>query len=172
MQGTEELARWPSRGNRRRLEAKWLVQLEQRGLEAFLPKPPADIPPQLFKAVEQFNRREFWDCHETLEEVWLKTPYPLRFFYHSIIKTAVGLHHASRHNQHGARVKLDDGVRLLGLFQPAYMGVRTDRLLAEASEWLAWVNTKGPVDWSTLDTMPTPIIQTTGTHAPSEADSR
>ena len=86
MSNDEELAQWPSRGNRRRLEERWLEQLERRGLATFLPEPPGVAPPQLSVAVDQFNAGAFWDCHETLEEVWLDTPYPLRFFYHSIIK--------------------------------------------------------------------------------------
>ena len=83
-------------------------------------------PPELQRAIEQFNGGEFWECHETLEDVWRETPYPFRLFYHAVIKTAVGLHHLSMHNRHGARVKLRDGVELLELFQPEWMGVRTD----------------------------------------------
>ena len=90
-------------------------------------------------AIEQFNRGEFWECHETLEDVWRETAYPFRLFYHAVIKTAVGFHHLSRHNRHGARVKLRDGVELLELFQPVWMGVRTDLLLAEATDGVAVV---------------------------------
>ena len=50
-------------------------------------------PPELRQAIEQFNRGEFWECHETLEDVWRETLYPFRLFYHAVIKTAVGFHH-------------------------------------------------------------------------------
>ena len=76
-----------------------------------------------YRAVQ---RGEFWECHETLEDVWRESPYPFRLFYHAVIKTAVGFHHLTAHNRHGARVKLRDGVELLELFQPEWMGVRTD----------------------------------------------
>ena len=82
---------------------------------------------------------EFWECHETLEDVWRESPYPFRLFYHAVIKTAVGFHHLTVHNRHGARVKLRDGVELLELFQPEWMGVRTDLLLTDAKEWLSFV---------------------------------
>ena len=110
-------------------------------------------------AIDQFNRREFWECHETLEDVWRATPYPLRFFYHSIIKTAVGFHHLSRHNRHGARVKLTDGVRLLWLFPPRYLGVYTKRLLDETAAWLRLLESETCPDWSTLDFQPIPTIR-------------
>jgi hypothetical protein len=153
-----ELPRWPSGGNRRALEESWLEQLEPGGLSAFMPEIPTEPPEELYKAVEEFNSRLFWECHETLEEVWRETPYPLRFFYHAIIKAAVGFHHLSRHNRHGARVKLSDAVRLLPLFQPHFLGVRTDLLLGDASEWLSRLDADGPVNWHELDALPRPTI--------------
>ena len=158
MRKLEALPERPSGGNRRRLEELWLAQLERDGLSAYLAEPPAAAPPQLYQAIDQFNDGAFWDCHETLEEVWLDTPYPLRFFYHAIIKAAVGLHHMGHHNRHGARVKLSDGVRLLRLFPPEYMGVGTGRLLNDTSWWLARVNVEGNVDWKEADALPKPVI--------------
>ena len=158
----EDLPLWPSRGNRRKLEESWLLQLELRGLSAFLPEEPSKAPPAVYKAAEQFDRGDFWDCHETLEEVWLQAPYPLRLFYHSMIKVAVGLYHVGRHNHHGARVKLSDGVRILRLFPPEFMGVATGRLLGDASTWLALVDGEGRVDWSELDALPRPVIHMVG----------
>ena len=102
------LPRWPSKGNRRKLEEMWLEALEHRGLQAFLEEAPAEAPAELHKAIMEFNAGLFWECHESLEDVWRGTPYPLRFFYHAIIKLAVGFYHMSRHNRHGARVKLSD----------------------------------------------------------------
>lgn len=150
--GTEmELPRWPSKGDRRNLEQRWLEKLELPGEGLDLEDLPAETPRQLAKAVEEFNRRLFWECHET--------PYPERFFYHAIIKAAVGFHHMSRHNLHGARVKLSDAARLLRLFHPGCMGLRTDMLLWDTTEWLARLGVDSPVDWAALDALPTPTIR-------------
>ena len=86
------------------------------------------------------------------------TPYPLRFFYHAVIKAAVGFHHLGRHNRHGARVKLADAVRLLGLFQPEFMGVRTDLLLEDTAAWLARVDVQKRLSWPELDSLARPAI--------------
>ena len=129
------LLRWPSKGNRRHLEAQWLEQLEGCGVTVALPAGAADATPELGKAIGEFNSGLFWECHESLEEVWRGTPYPQRFFYHAVIKAAVGFHHLRRHNRHGTRAKLSDSVRLLKLlphwnpqesFQGS-MGYGTDR---------------------------------------------
>ena len=153
-----DLPLWPSR-NRRKLEELWLERLERHGLSALLIEPPAQVPPELHKAIEEFNSGLFWECHETLEDVWRNTPYPLRFFYHAIIKVAVGFHHMSRHNRHGAAVKLSDGVRLLRLFPPVFLGVRTDLLHQDSSTRLESVESAGPINWAEIDAISTPHIQ-------------
>ena len=153
-----DLPLWPSKGNRRKLEGLWLQELERHGVSAILPASCDKAPPELYKAIEQFNSGQFWECHETLEGVWRNTPYPVRFFYHGIIKVAVGFHHLSRHNRYGARLKLSEGVRLLRLFHPVTFGVRTGPLSRDASTWLERVESAGPLDWKELDGLSTPHI--------------
>lgn len=151
--------------NRRALDAQWAAALRRHGIDRFGGGRPTDPPRELHRAIEQFNRTEFWECHETLEDVWRETPYPFRLFYHAIIKTSVGFHHLSAHNRHGARVKLRDGVELLELFQPEWMGVRTDLLRADATEWLSYVEAQ-TVQWSELDCRAKPSIVTADGHSP------
>ena len=153
-----DLPIWPSKGNRRKLDQQWLELLERHGLSAFL-EGSIEAPAQLLKAIEEFNGGLFWDCHETLEAVWLDTSYPLRLFHHAIIKVAVGLYHATRHNRRGARIKLSEGLRLVRVFRPVFMGVHTDVLCREVSEWLARLERDGPVDWGHLDGIPLPRIE-------------
>ena len=152
--------------NRRALDAQWTDALREHGIRRFGDGRSMEPPPELERAIEQFNRGEFWECHETLEDVWRETPYPFRLFYHAVIKTAVGHHHLNRYNRHGARVKLRDGVELLGLFQPEWMGVRTDLLLADAREWLSYVDVPN-VAWTELDRREKPRIVTAGGNASS-----
>ena len=153
-----DLPRWPLKGKRRKLDELWLEELERYSFSSILPDPPAEAPTELYKAIDQFNKGLFWECHETLEDVWRHTPYPLRLFYHAIIKVAVGFHHLSRHNRHGARVKLSDGVRTLRLIPPGFFGVRTDLLCRDSLEWLSRLESAGTLDWSELDSLPTPRI--------------
>ena len=162
-----DLPRWPPRGKRRKLDQQWLEVLESRGLGAVLDETAEQPPAELWVALDEFNQRLFWECHETLEDLWLKTEYPLRLFYHAIIKVAVGFHHMARHNRHGARVKLADGMRLLQPFQPSFYGVRTDELGRESSAFLVRLGNAGPMDWKILDAMALPRIGMVG-EAPVE----
>jgi predicted metal-dependent hydrolase len=145
--------------NRRALDTEWIDALREHGIARFGDGRSMEPPPKLEQAIEQFNGGEFWECHVTLMDVWRETPYPFRLFYHAVIKTVVGFHHLSTHNQHGARGKLRDGVELLGLFQPEWMGVRTDMLLIDATKWLSYVDVP-TVDWSQLDGQEKPCIVT------------
>ena len=154
-----DLPKWPCKGTRRKLEAIWLHELEEHGMPDGLLQSPSHPPPQLFEAVEQFNNGLFWECHETLEEVWLETLYPVRFFYHAIIKVSVGFHHMNRHNRHGAAVKLGDAVRLLPFFQPQFLRLRTEALLRDTSTWLESLYGSDHIDWPAVDAQSKPIIR-------------
>lgn len=139
------------------MEAQWLSALDNG---VYLPasiQPQGDAPPQLFDAVRLFNSGLYWECHEVLEEVWLETPYPQRFFWSAMIKLAVGMHHAARRNPHGARVKIDDAARLLPLFQPNFAGVDTAAALSDALRLQQALRAQ-PIDWSAIENMRQPAI--------------
>lgn len=55
------------------------------------------------EGVACFNRREFYRCHELLEEVWRPSVGDDREFYQGLIQAAVCLHHWINGNYTGAR---------------------------------------------------------------------
>ena len=151
----QDLPNYPSKGKRRILDQRWLDRLHREGLEG-MPADQLRPPADLGLAVAQFNRGDFWTCHETLERVWLPESYPLRLFYHGLIKAAVGMYHLSRHNRSGAVSKLSDGISTLAPFVPEMMGVDVAGLRADLSERLALVQNPDRVNWASIDGL-TPI---------------
>ena len=139
------------------MEAQWLAAIENGAYDLAAIQPQGDAPPQLFDAARLFNAGQYWECHEVLEEVWLDTPYPQRFFWSALIKLAVGMHHAARRNSHGARVKIGDAARLLPLFQPSCAGVDTAAALADALRLQQALRAQ-PVDWAAIENMRRPVI--------------
>ena len=118
-----DLPVYPTKGHRRSLDQLWLTKLHSEGLVGLslsLPEPP----PELAAAVAEFNSGQFWQCHETLEELWLLEGYPLRLFYHGLIKAAVGMLHLQGRNCRGARWKLDEAVYTLAPFVSWNYGYR------------------------------------------------
>jgi predicted metal-dependent hydrolase len=83
------------------------------------------------KGVEEFNRQAFFDCHETLEDLWRIYDGPERECIQGIIQIAVGYHHHLRGNQAGALKLLRRGRERILKFQPGCFGYDTDSL-AEA----------------------------------------
>ena len=51
-----------------------------------LTEPCLEAPPAgLLKGVAEFNRGEFFECHESLEELWLAEERPIRSLYQGIL---------------------------------------------------------------------------------------
>ncbi len=100
--------------------------------------------PELIHAFEQFNRGEYWHQHETLEAIWrAETDESIRNFYKGILQVGVGLHHLTRRNYPGAIKVLTRGITYLRPYAPRCMGVDVERLVAEASQVLAQVESLG-----------------------------
>ena len=155
----QDLPLWPSKGKRRRLDLLWLEKLERHGLSTFLKEQPSKQPPELGKAIDQFNNRLFWDCHETLEDVWRASPYPFRHFYQGIIKVAVGFYHLSLHHRKGATNKLSEGWSLLKVFSPGFLGVNVDQLCRDTQPWIDRLSKAEATTWEEMDRLPRPQIQ-------------
>ncbi len=56
---------------------------------------------QFLRGVELFNREEFYDCHDTIEEIWLQESSDQQPFLQGIIQAAVAFHHY-QHGKWGA----------------------------------------------------------------------
>lgn len=101
-------------------------------------------PEPLLRGIEQFNRREFFACHETLEELWHEEPGPVRVLYKGILQVGVGCYHLLRGNYRGAEMKLRTGVEYLQPFAPACQRVDVAALIHEASRLREAIIAAGP----------------------------
>jgi len=96
------------------------------------------------RGVELFNKGEFFECHEVLEEIWTPTKQPERWFLQSLIHFAVGFYHHQRANRVGASRQISKGLAKIQGYLPEWGGVRTARLEREMRRCLA-VNDSGGV---------------------------
>ncbi len=91
------------------------------------------------RGIDLFNREEFFECHEVLEELWTHTRQPERWFLQSLIHFAVGFYHHRRGNSIGAVRQLNKGIKKIQGYLPAWGGLETAAIEAEARRCLALV---------------------------------
>jgi uncharacterized protein len=95
------------------------------------------VPPELFRqGVDEFNRREFYACHDILESIWLEAPESDKRFYQGILQIAVACYHLSNLNWRGAVILLGEGIRRLYDYQPDYYGIDVSNLVEQSSNLL------------------------------------
>lgn len=78
--------------------------------------------------IHLFNRRQFFECHEVLEEIWTPERGPRRLFLQSLIHFAVAFYHDQRGNPLGATRQLRKGLRKIERYLPVCEGIDTARL--------------------------------------------
>jgi predicted metal-dependent hydrolase len=111
-----------------------------------------DPPPAgLRKGIAEFNQREYFACHETLEALWIAEPGPARTLYKGILQVGVGCYHLLRHNYRGASLKLQSGTEYLAAFAPRCIGVDVARLIREARALHAAMLALGPEHFDQID---------------------
>lgn len=88
------------------------------------------------KGVEEFNSGEFFECHDTLEEVWQGIRGRPRNFFQGLIQLSVGFYHLCNGNSRGAVSQLERGLRNLEDYGDSYLGIELARLRAEVQQWL------------------------------------
>lgn len=81
----------------------------------------------LEQAVGQFNRGRFFDCHETLEGVWLRHRGPSRDFFQALILVSVGFHHLERGNRVGALRTFAKARDRFEAYPASHLGFDVDR---------------------------------------------
>lgn len=92
------------------------------------------MPPELFwLGVQQFNQQQFYECHDTLEAVWIEAPEIDKRFYQGILQVAVACYHLSNQNLRGATILLGEGIRRLSDYEPDYYNIDVSQLIAESS---------------------------------------
>ncbi len=101
-------------------------------------------PPEVLAGFAQFNRGEFFEQHETLEDAWIAETDPVRYLYQGILQVGVGLLHLQRGNLYGARRMMAKGLALLQPFRPRCLGVDVERFVAESERCLAAVEALTP----------------------------
>ena len=98
-----------------------------------------DYDPLYLKGIAYFNACEFFEAHETWEELWKNYSGELRLFYKGLIQAAVALHHFGNGNIRGAKKLYGSSTNYLTPYRPHYEGLDLEKLLAEFERCFALI---------------------------------
>jgi hypothetical protein len=118
-------------------------------LEQYAWKPDLSVcdqmpPPGVLTGFDQFNRREFYECHESIELVWMDDPWDVRLMYQGILQIGVAFYHAQQGNWPGMVKALGRGKGKLLPFLPGCQGVDVAALLADTERAETELRRLGP----------------------------
>jgi predicted metal-dependent hydrolase len=131
--------------------------------------PTASPPPlDFYKALEEFNQRRFFECHETLEDLWNAERSELRLFYQGILQVGVAYYKIiTRPNYRGAISLFESGIDYLRPFEPDQFGLDVTGLIESARASRRELERLGP---DRLDQFDTGLIPTLKAGAADEPD--
>lgn len=87
------------------------------------------------KGVVEFNAGLFFECHDTLEELWAGVRGPSRDFFQGLIQVAVGFYHLGNGNTVGAGRLFARSLRRLEPYPEVYGGIELGPLRRAVVEW-------------------------------------
>lgn len=117
-------------------------------------------PAQFLLAIRQFNNREWYDCHETIEELWLGEIGEMRDFLQGTLQISVALHHWRNGNYGGAVSLLKGGANYLRRVSDVCLWVDVPALIADSEKVRAALEELGKDRMDTLESKLIPRIKT------------
>ncbi len=87
------------------------------------------------RAIGEFNNGHYFECHDTLEALWVVSSGEERRFLQGMIQISVGFYHFFNGNPSGALSQWGKGSGKLEVFTPVYAGIDLERLLQSVRDW-------------------------------------
>ena len=92
---------------------------------------PADH--RFAEGLKLFNEKEFFECHEVIEELWLETPESdeNRDLYKGVIQAAAAIYQFDRGILSGAHSLYKTAVGYLEKYKPEALGLNVEKMIKE-----------------------------------------
>lgn len=134
---------------------------------------PDDVlqDPRIGEGIRLFNQREFFACHDVIEDFWSELTCPEKPFFQGLIQAAVALFHFEGRNFGGARRMYESGRRYMIPYVPTVAGIDVSDFLTQLDECFADLcrpRTDYPTDVD-LDPECIPVIRRHGEDFPAGA---
>lgn len=102
-------------------------------------------------ALACFNQGAYFECHDRLEDLWLRNRSPLRPFFQGLIQLAAAFHHVDQGRYTGAVGLFKAAGERLGPFAPVTLGLDVAPLLLAIAGCRRHAESLGPDGFSRFD---------------------
>ena len=91
------------------------------------------VDARFVEGLHLFNKKEYFECHEVIEDLWLATPSDDRYrdLYKGVIQAAASLYQHDRGIHTGAKGLHRSSVAYLEKYRPKALGLNVDKLINE-----------------------------------------
>jgi predicted metal-dependent hydrolase len=90
---------------------------------------------QYLHGIALFNKADFFDAHEALEDIWRAAPPENKKFLQGMVQIAVAFHHYSTGNRVGMRSVLKRAIRNLSEPSGRFGQIQLAALLQSLGQW-------------------------------------
>ena len=87
------------------------------------------------KGVDEFNRGFYFECHDSLEEMWTGLRGPSRDFFQGLIQVSVAFYHLGNGNLVGADSMMRRALKRFERYPDRYFGFDLSRQRDELRRW-------------------------------------
>ncbi len=99
-----------------------------------------ELHAQVLRGLRLFNQRDFYECHDTLEEVWLQESSDRQPFLQGLIQAAVAFHHFGHGKYGAARSMLRLALEKLSAYPEQTEGLELGELRRELQQWKTFLD--------------------------------
>jgi len=105
------------------------------------------------KGVSEFNAGHFFECHDTLEDMWSGVRGAARDFFQGLIQVSVGFYHLGNGNLVGASSMWRRALKRFAPYPDRYFGFDLAAHRREIEAWIEWAQA-GDVRPLSLEDLP------------------
>lgn len=121
------------------------------------------LPAAIRRGIAEFNRREFYRAHDTIEAHWRAEKRGIRTFYQGILQVSVAFYHLlERKSLKSFRTMIARGTAKLAPFAPRCQGVDIKGLLSQVDRAEAEAEKLGSAGLALFDGNLLPVIRVDG----------
>jgi len=88
-----------------------------------------DCYEKFLTGIKEYNNKDFFESHDTWEEIWHELRGTDRLFVQGLIHSAIGLYHLTNGNWKGARSQFEKCEKKLSAYLPKYRGLNVQAFL-------------------------------------------